>query len=479
MPLKGYTVSHPINILTEDQVERIHSATLEILETTGVVFEHKKALEVLDGAGCKVDHQKQRVRFPSYLVEECLRKCPSSFTMKARESKNNLRFGGRTLYFMPWGAMDAVDLSTGARILATRQDEAEAVIVMDALDEIHAHYGAYFNFEGIPPMMSMPVKTAIGIKNSSKVQSGVSGFDWDMWQIKMAQVTNQELMGAPTGSPPLTWGNAVTEAVFRYTEVGFPILPTSGQAFGASSPATIAGSLALNNAELMSVMVLTQVLNPGNRFVAADYSQPLSMRTGQALLGAVENAIAGMAFTQMWRHYGIPVSLAANSSDSKVPDYQCSYEKTINTLSQCLAGPNLFLCAGAVYDELTFSPVVLVIDTEVYGMVARIFEGIEVTDETLAIDLIDEVGPIPGHYLDKAHTRKWWGKEQYIPILADRQSHAEWVKAGSKNIIDRAKERVQDILSSHKTTPLPEDEEKAIDEILQEATAYYKQKGML
>ena len=479
MPLKGYTVDNPVNILTESQVERIHAGTLDILETTGVVFEHKKALEVLEGAGCKVDHQKQRVRFPSYLVEDCLRKCPSSFTVRARESKNDLRFGGRTLYFMPWGAMDAIDLDTGKRLVPTLQDETEAVILMDALDEIHAHYGGYFNFEGVSPMIAFLYKTAIGLKNSSKLQSGLSGFDWDMWQIKMAQATNQELIGSPTGSPPLTWGDRVTEAIFRYAEVGFPIVPTSGQAFGASSPATLAGSLALNNAEMMSAMVLTQVLNPGNRFAASDYSQPLSMRTGQALLGAVENSLSGMAFTQMWRHYGIPAFLAANSSDAKLPDYQCSYEKAINTVTQCMAGPNLFLSAGAVYDELTWSPVILVIDAEVYGMVARILEGIEVTDETLAIDLINEVGPIPGHYLDKAHTRKWWAKEQYITLLADRQSHAEWVKAGSKSIIDRAQERVQEILSSHKPTPLPEDQAKAIDEILEEATAYYKQKGML
>ncbi len=95
------------------------------------------------------------------------------------------------------------------------------------------------------------------------------------------------------------------------------------------------------------------------------------------------------------------------------------------------------------------------------------------------IDLINRVGPIPGHYLDKAHTRKWWAKEQFVPILADRQSHADWVKSGSKTIIDRAKERVQDILSTHKPTPLPEDQVKALDEIVAEATAYYKQKGML
>jgi trimethylamine--corrinoid protein Co-methyltransferase len=479
MSLKKFTVKRPINILTDDQVEMIHSCTLDILETTGSVFEHEKALRVLDDGGCKVDHKQRRVRFPSHLVEDCLRKCPSSFSVKTRDPKNDLRFGGRTLYFMPWAAMDALDLTTGARIVPTTQDEVEAVKVLDALDEIHAHYGAHFNFDGVHPMMSMLVKTAIGLKNSSKLQSAVSGFDWDLWQIKMGQATGQEMIGTPTGSPPLTWGEAVVESVFRYVEAGFPVFPTSGQVIGGSAPATLAGALALNNAELMSIMVLTQLLNPGNRFAASDYSQPLCMRTGHALLGAVENSLLGMAFTQMWRHYGIPCGLAGNGSDSKLPDYQCSYEKAINAVTQCMAGPNLYLSAGSVYDELTWSPAVLVMDAEVYNMIGRILGGIEVTEETLAVDLIREVGPIPGFYLDKEHTRKWWAKEQFIPTLADRQSHPDWVKAGSKSIVDRARERVREILDRHEPTPLPEDQEKAIDEILAEAEAYYRQQGMM
>jgi hypothetical protein len=166
---------------------------------------------------------------------------------------------------MPWAAMDALDVKTGARIVPTLQDEADAVRVLDALDEIHTHYGAHFNFEGVPPVMSMPLKTAIGLNNSSKLQSAVSGFDWDLWQVKMGQATDQDLIGTPTGSPPLTWGEPVVESVFRYAEAEFPVFPTSGQVFGGSAPATLAGALALNNAELMSIMVLTQLLNPGNR----------------------------------------------------------------------------------------------------------------------------------------------------------------------------------------------------------------------
>jgi trimethylamine--corrinoid protein Co-methyltransferase len=121
-------------------------------------------------------------------------------------------------------------------------------------------------------------------------------------------------------------------------------------------------------------------------------------------------------------------------------------------------------------------------DNDVLGMVARVFDGIEVTDETLAINLIEEVGPIPGHYLKgKAgkHTQIWWKKEQFIPTLADRLSYSEWVKRGSRSIIARAKERVKEILTVHEPTPLPEDQDKELDRILEEAKKYYREKEML
>lgn len=479
MPLKTFTVEKPVDILSEGQVARIHAATLDILETTGLVFEHARALEVLDGAGCRVDKATRRVRFPPHLVEACLRSAPSSFTVRAREEKHNLRFGGRRLHFMPWAAMDAVDLASGRRVVPTTAQEAEAVRLMDALDVVHAHYGAYFNFAGVHPMMSMPMKTSIGLRGSSKLQATVAGFDWDLWQIKMGQATDQEMIGTPTGSPPLTWGEPVVESVFRYVEAGFPVFPTSGQVFGGSAPATLAGALALNNAELIAILVLTQVLAPGHRFVASDYSQPLGMRTGQALLGAIENAVTGMAFAQMWRHYDVPCALAANSSDSKLPDYQCASEKAMNLVSQCLAGPSLLLMGGSIYDELTWSPVVLLMDAEMIEMAGRVLAGMQVTDETLAVDLIRQVGPIPGFYLDKQHTREWWAKEQFVPRLADRQSHAEWEAAGSRSMLDRASEQLQEILASHEPAALPADRCQALDEILAEAEASYRQQGAM
>ncbi len=479
MTVRGYLVSNPINILSDDEVNRIHCGTLEILEETGVVFEHKKALEILESAGCKVDFENKRVRFPSYLVEQCIRRCPSSFTMKAREDKNSLRFGRHTLYFTNFVAMDALDVDTGQRRTASLGETIDAIKVLDALDNIHwITSGPYFNIQGVPPVMVIPTTTALRIKHSSKATCGLSGYDCDIWEIKMAKATNQQITGIITSSPPLTWGESVVTSALRYLEAGFPITPGSGLNFGGNGPATIAGSMILNNAELLSMLVLAQVFKPGSPFMPANYQQPMDMRTGQPLEGAIEKGLSGMVFAQMWRYYDIPCWIFC-SSDSKVPDYQCGYEKGISALLQALAGPSVFFAAGSVHDELTWSPFVAAMDNDIYGMIGRVLRGVKVTEETLAIDLIKQVGPIPGNYLNTAHTRNWWKHELFIPVLADRMSHPEWLKAGGKNIVDRAKERVKTILESHQPDPLPDDQSKAVDEILEEAQSYYRERGMI
>lgn len=479
MVVEGLTVRKPVNILSEDQVERIHWGTLDVLEKTGVRFDHDEALKIFEEAGCYVDHKTQRVRFPPYLVEECLRKCPSSYTLRARERKYDLRFGGSKLYFMPFVGLGTLDVDTGERKMPTVQETADAIKVIDALDRIHIGTGPYYMMDGVSPIITIPTKTAISIKNTSKWSCfGLSAYDCDIWEMKMAEATNQDIIGSATTAPPLTVGEDVTNSFIRYAKGAKGTGASSGLVFGGNSPATIAGSLVLNNAEIISCLVLAQLINPGIPFLASNYLHPMDMRTGQVLQGAVEKGITGMAFAQIWRHYRIPCWMSA-TSDSKIPDYQCAYEKAILTSIQVMAGPSVLGIAGGVYDELTWSPIAAVMDNDILGMVERLVNGIEVTDETLAIDLIEEVGPIPGHYLNREHTRLWWKKEQFIPKLAHKGSHPEWIKEGSKSIVKRAKEYMQEILATHEPTPFPDDQEKEIDNILKEAEQYYKEKGML
>jgi trimethylamine--corrinoid protein Co-methyltransferase len=151
----------------------------------------------------------------------------------------------------------------------------------------------------------------------------------------------------------------------------------------------------------------------------------------------------------------------------------------MSTLNAALSGANLIVLHGSVYGEYTYHPVCAVLDDDIATWVGRVIEGFEVNDETLALDLIDEVGPIPGSYLDKPHTRAWWRSQQFIPGSADRSTYPEWIRSGKKTALHLAGEKLGEILRSHRVEPLRKDADRALDEILKEAEEYYGEKGLL
>ena len=167
-------------------------------------------------------------------------------------------------------------------------------------------------------------------------------------------------------------------------------------------------------------------------------------------------------------------------SSSKCIDFQNAYERASGVLFNALSGTNYIFFVGAVHGELTFSPLMAILDDDIVGMIGRFMEGPLVNDETMAIDLINEVGPIPGFYLNKPHTRNWWQKEQFVPKSADRLTYPEWMQKGKKNCLDYAKERMEEILATHKVSPpLTPSEEEDIERILNEARNYYRDKGQI
>ncbi|MEA1964071.1 MAG: trimethylamine methyltransferase family protein [Candidatus Aerophobetes bacterium] len=481
--LKGFTRKFkPLEILTEEQLEEIHRGTLEILENTGIVFHHEKALKLFNKNGCKVDFEKRRVYFPPGLVEESLHKCPSSFHMKARDPKNDLRIGGNTFYFTSACGMKTIDLDTWEPRVATKQENYDGVTILDALDNCHflTVYCPYFGFEGVPSVMAIPESIAAKIRNSTKVQAEGYSQDCEIFNIKMAKAVGIEIMGAFFASPPLTYYEEAVEAAFRYVKARFPIYISSGCVYGATGPATIAGSTMTTSAEITAGIVLTQLIKTGTRVVANNYTFPQNMKTGSPAFGQIGLSLHNVAFNQIWREYEVPVWNANYCpSSSKKIDFQCGYETAIGALIAALSGSSLVGLHGEIYGELSYHPIQSILDEDIAGMIGRFVEGVEVNDETLAVDLIGEVGPIPGFYLNKEHTRKWWKKEQFVPKAADRLTYPEWMEKGKKSCLDYAKERMDEILSTHKPIPLAEDQDKEIERILKEARKYYKEKGMM
>lgn len=473
----------PLEILTKEQIEAIHRGTLDVLEETGIRFEHDRALKFLENAGCSVDYKDKRVRFPSHLVEDCIRKCPSSFRVKARDPKDDMRIGGNTLYFMSFCGLRLCDPYTGETRIPTLAENDEAVRVSDALDHLDCFpsYTPYFEIEGVEPSMLCATSLASRIRNSTKISRSAQVADTEIWAIKMAQATGMQLLGNMEASPPLTYYEDATKAAFRFGEVGYPVFIAGGGIMGGTAPATIAGATITNNAEMLAAVVMLQLIRPGIGILANDFVFPMNMINGGPLFGSLGCCLHQITFNQIWRgYYGIPtINAAAGASTSKRIDYQVGYEKMLVALTAALSGANMIALHGGVTAELSYHPIQAVLDDDMAGIIGRVIEGVEVTPETMAIELIKEVGPIPGYYLNKAHTRKWWKKEQFVPKVADRLSYPDWIKRGKKTAIEYAKERVKEILDTHKPTPLPEDQDKEIDKILEEARKYYKEKGVM
>jgi len=472
----------PLEILTEEQIEAIHRGTLDVLERTGLRIEHKRALKLLEKNGCYVDYDNNRVRFPPGLVEESLRKCPSSFRMKARNPKHDVIVGGDIVTFITFPGMQTVDLDTWEPRTATKQEYYDGVTVLDALDNLHFWnaYSPYFGYEGIPPVMCIPEGIAANVRNSTKImRTGVTK-DCEIFTINIAKAVGSDVIVSITSSPPMTYYADIVEALYRGIEADFPVIIPNGAVMGGTGPATIAGSSLTGNAEVIGGIVLAQLIKPGAKILVTNFVFPQNMRSGIPAFGAIECALSNAVFCQYFRRFPIPVTAAsAGAISSKRIDFQCGYEKAMLGILAAVCGANTIHLVGGIFGELTFHPVQAILDNDISGMIGRFLQGVQVNEETLALDLIDEVGPIPGMYLDKAHTRTWWKREQFMPKVADRLSLPGWMESGKKSALDYAKERMEEILATHKPEPLTPKQEEEVERILEEARQYYRGKGLM
>jgi trimethylamine--corrinoid protein Co-methyltransferase len=483
--LKGFVRTFkPLEILADEQIEAIHRAALDVLENTGIKMHHPEALKLFEKNGAKVDYETEHVWIPPALAEDSLRRAPSSFRMRARDPKNDLIVGGNTVYFVPFPGMQSIDLETWEQRQVSRKEYYDGVTVLDGLEHIHAleNYTPYFGFEGIPQVLAIPEGFVAQVRNSSKCIISVGRSQGcEKFIIQIANEIGMEVSSGSAASSPLTFSMDELDCMFSFIKGGFPFHVTSSVVLGSTAPATIAGSVVSTSAEIMAGLVLTQLINPGTRVMAWNFALEQNMRSGAPGFGAIANCLHQVVFNQVWRGYGIPtVNLAPGPSSSKKIDFQNGYEKTLGALTAALSGANVILFHGGIYGELTFHPIQAILDDDVAGMIGRFIEGVEVTTETLALDLIGQVGPIPGYYLDKQHTRDWWMKEQFLPKAADRLTLPEWLQEGKKDCLSYAKERMEEILSTHTVSiPLSEEQDVRIDAILSEARDYYQRKDLI
>jgi trimethylamine--corrinoid protein Co-methyltransferase len=472
----------PLDILSEGEVEQIHQGALDILEKTGVQVESKNALEIYAKNGCRVNNEDHRVKFPPELVVQCIRQCPTSFQMKALDPENNLNLGGNVVYSALFSGLRTVDLDTWETRVPTVQDNHDANKVVDGLENVHGStsYTPYGEFADEPPAMFLPISTWSRLKYLSKISRVGTTMGSHIWEIQMAQALGVDIYGAMEGPPPLTWHEDATDCAIECAKAGFPVEPCAGGSMGGTYPATIAGALVIGMAEVMSGLVLVQLVHPCNPIIVNCFPPPLNMRTGHLKFGAITISLYQASWNQLWRTiYGIPIMNGGiGPSNAKRIDFQVGYEKSIGIILSALSGAHWINTVGGLTGELSYHPALSVLDNDVLGCIGRFLEGVTVDEETLAVDLIENTGPLPGFYLDKTHTRKWWRLEQYSPHAADMLTYPEWEKTGKKSALDLAGERAEYLLKSW-TSKLPPGKEEELDRILNECRQWYKKKGLL
>jgi len=269
-------------------------------------------------------------------------------------------------------------------------------------------------------------------------------------------------------SSPLRYSTEQVEVMVRCGRHGLPVMLGSTPTVGATGPVTLAGSLLLQNAEILAGLVLCQVMNPGARLSYGPRMPTMDMRTGLSSWGAIEFGLAAAASVQMGQLYGIEIDAYGPTSDGKVLDEQTAIERTFNAVLPALAGAHIINGAGVLESILTVSLEQLVIDNEMLGMMFRMLRGIEVTQATLAEDVIRRIG-VGGNYLADRHTMQHFRTEHFMPEVFDRKTRMMWERAGSKDVIAASRELAQKLLREHQGTPLDGDVLREMDLIVQNA----------
>ncbi|MGD8505573.1 MAG: trimethylamine methyltransferase family protein [Candidatus Bathyarchaeota archaeon] len=465
--------------MSKESLDTIHSATIEVLEKTGVIVESDKALKILEEAGCTVNHRKHLALIPSHLVKEALTKAPRNVTLYARNPKNDLRLDGEHTYLCTDGSGTyTIDPKTGDRRASTKRDLSTSAKIVDYLDVIGI-YWPMITSQDVPAHVRVLHDLEASLANTEKhvmFETTITP-DEARFQIEMAALVaggKDELKESPIISSchcsisPLKHAKGPTEAAIEFAKAGVPVYFLPMPQAGATSPITLAGSLVVSNAEMLSGLVIVQILAPGAPMLYSSESSNFDMKNLRWCGGSPECGLMTAVSNELAEYYHMPSTSAGFTTDAKVPGAQACYEKAVTGALPVLAGHDVVGGLGLLDACTVFTPEQIIIDVEIGRMLHRLAQGIDINEETLALDVIHKIGP-GGNYFTEKHTLKHLEKAHYTPEISDRRSYETWKKAGSETTLKIAREKAQEILETHQPAPLEKDIQKGIAEILKRA----------
>ncbi len=463
------------SVLSPGQITRLHEASLRLLGEIGVELPHPELLERFADAGATVDRAARRVRIPADLVDRCLRSCGKQFTLYGRDLDRQAAFGvGRRNYNSIAGEASWVDELGGPRRYARLGDVDTAARLGDALEHLNI-VGAMTDPHGLPvPVRSLHVLQRL-LRHTTKPvffwfhDRAATRFLLEMLVALRgsADAARQYPLTYPLLEPisPLRFPYNGLDLLYEVARLNMPVAIGPMAQMGLSAPCTLAGTLAHENAEVLAGLCATQLVQPGLPVCYGGICHAFDMRTTQMIFSGPEQAIFGVAMTQMGKHYGLPVYINVGLTDSKRVDGQAGLESGVTLVLGAAAGADIFGHMGISGVDQATSLDLLVFQNEVIGFAESVLRDMDFSDEALGFDAGLEAGP-GGSFLPLMHTAEHFRRELWQPRVLDRDYYEAWRDAGAPSTEQRCRARREELLATHEPEPLPEDLDRALTEII-------------
>src|SRR5512139_2251413 len=451
-----------LNILSRDDVLKIHTATLDVIESIGVRFPSQKALNILEAHGATIDRASMVAKIPGRVIEDALKTAPPVYTLAARDPAQDLPMDGQHVFLGTDGCcIEVIDAFTGERRRTTKQDSEDCARVADALEEVGFWWSMVAAQDQPPESRSLHELEAAWRNTTKHLQTESIVTEPEMRAaIEMASAIvggKDALRQRPILSimqcttSPLGHDGGSLDAGLLAAEAGLPVGYMTMTSCAFSGPVTMAGSLVVGNAEVISALALMQLAHPGAPVYYAAAQTAMDLRTGGYTGGGPEDYLFGAATNVLSDFYSVPLSMGAFATGAKEPGWQSAIDNSLSAFMAVSTGADMLLGAGLLHGSRIFSFEELVMDSEIWSILCAMAKGIEVTDETLALDTIRAVGP-GGNFLAQKHTKRHM-RELWVPTLFDRRPYNEW-ESKRDGAEEWARAKAQWILKHHEPTPL-------------------------
>ncbi len=451
-----------LEILTPDEVRKIHAATMWIIEKVGIKFPSERAMDIWEANGADVDREHKLVKAKGELIEAALKNCPPVYPLSARDPVQDLPLDGNHVFVGTDGCgVEVIDIHTGQKRTSKLQDICDIARIADATEEVAFHW--------VPvSAQDTPVETrglyeikAIWENSTKHVQTESIYKECEAKAaIEMASViagSKEALRKRPVLSlmqctaPPLGHDGGSLDAALQAAEAGVPTGFMTMAACLTTGPATLAGNLAVGNAEVIAGTALLQLAFPGAPVFYAAAQTASDLRTGAYTGGGPEDFLFGAATNVLSDYYNIPLSMGSFATGAKEPDWQAGIENSLSTFMASIVMSDMLLGVGFLHGSRIWSYAEMMMDCEIFSIIHKTMQGILVDDESLALDVIAAVGP-SGNFLTQKHTRQHM-RDLFLPEFMDRRPYHEWEskKDGAR---DWALSKARTVLSEHQPDPL-------------------------